>query len=212
MLLTLRSIDTERGDLSMPRQYSPVEFTCQRCGKPFLVNAVRAARGDRKWCSWDCRYAAPKPAPERFWPKLDKLGPIPPGRPDLGPCWLWTASLDGRGYGQFTLDSGPPPTLVRAHRFAYEQTVGPIPEGLELDHLCRVRRCVNPAHLEPVTRRENMRRGEGRAADQARRTHCIRGHPLAGENLYVTTDGARQCRTCRSASRRVRTERERGRR
>ncbi len=73
------------------------------------------------------------------------------------PCWLWTMSLDGRGYGQMW--DREKRTRVTAHRFLYEHIVGPVPEGLDLDHLCRVRHCVNPAHLEPVTRAENVRRG-----------------------------------------------------
>jgi len=82
---------------------------------------------------------------ERFWPKVDRGGA----------CWLWTGALYVNGYGAFR---GPDGRTIRAHRFAYERVVGPIPEGLDLDHLCRVRACVNPAHLEPVTRAENLRR------------------------------------------------------
>jgi hypothetical protein len=75
-------------------------------------------------------------------------------RDSLG-CWLWTASTDPKGYAQFDFRT----RNTRGHRFVYEALVGRIPEGLDLDHLCRVRRCVNPAHLEPVTRAENLRRG-----------------------------------------------------
>jgi hypothetical protein len=82
----------------------------------------------------------------RFWSKVDKGGP--------GGCWVWTASLNNMGYPRF--NAGDREML--AHRFAYEDVVGPIPDGLELDHLCRRPVCVNPAHLEPVTHRENMRR------------------------------------------------------
>ncbi len=88
---------------------------------------------------------------ERFWVKVDVLGD----------CWLWAAGLDGHGYGQFRVGSRTDGTrrMVRAHRWAYEHLVGVIPDGLDLDHLCRTPRCVNPAHLEPVTNRENSRRG-----------------------------------------------------
>lgn len=95
-------------------------------------------------------------AVERFWSKVDKTGPIPEQRPDLGPCWLWTAALFDSGYATFQPQHGH---AVRAHRWIYQETVGSIPDGLVLDHLCRVRHCVNPSHLEPVTVGENVRRG-----------------------------------------------------
>lgn len=85
---------------------------------------------------------------DRFWEKVEKTET----------CWNWTASLNGNGYGQFALETWPL-VLRGAHRIAYLLVVGPIPEGLDLDHLCRNRRCVNPAHLEPVTRQVNLRRG-----------------------------------------------------
>lgn len=95
-----------------------------------------------------------------------------------------------------------------AHRFAYERLVGLIPEGLQLDHLCRVPYCVNPAHLEPVTSRENTMRGLNFAAVNAKKTHCLRGHLLSGDNLMTTPsyDG-RLCRTCRQLSDKKRRER-----
>jgi hypothetical protein len=89
-----------------------------------------------------------------FWAKVNKDGPLSAHRPDLGPCWLWTAAH--HRYGIFQPEKGN----QLAHRIAYEMLVGPVPEGLELDHLCRVTLCVNPAHLEPVTHRENVRRGK----------------------------------------------------
>lgn len=94
------------------------------------------------------------PAPERFWPKVDKDGPVPEHRPDLGPCWVWVAGGWKRGYGCFYHDN----RMTRAHCFAYELLVGPVPDGLELDHLCRNKGCVNPTHLEPVTHDENIKR------------------------------------------------------
>lgn len=91
---------------------------------------------------------------ERFWRKVDRNGPIPEYRPELGPCWLWTATLDGHGYGYF--DGHP------AHRWAWQEAHGSIaPELSDMDHLCRVPRCVRPSHLEPVTHAENIRRGAG---------------------------------------------------
>jgi hypothetical protein len=120
----------------------------------------------------------------RFWQKLEKTDS----------CWLWTAGLFTDGYGLFWDGK----KTVGAHRFSYELLVGVIPIGLVLDHLCRVRSCVNPAHLEPVTHRENILRGDGIAARRARQTHCVRGHELIGENIdrVSTRPSARHCRTC----------------
>lgn len=121
--------------------------------------------------------------PERFWSKAT------PGED----CWLWTGCLGGHGYGTLWMNGA----TRYAHRLIYEALVGPIPEGLELDHLCRVRHCVNPAHLEPVTHKVNQLRGTSPMADSARKTHCLRGHPLSGPNLYLRPDGkGRQCRAC----------------
>jgi hypothetical protein len=87
------------------------------------------------------------------------------------------------------------------HRYAYEALVGPIPDGKQIDHLCRNRACCNPEHLEPVTIQENIRRGEGPQAINARKTHCIRGHALSGDNLYlVPKSGRRNCVICRQAA------------
>jgi len=104
-------------------------------------------------------------------------------------CWWWTASRVN-GYGQFRLGG----TMMGAHRFAYELWVGPIPEGMTLDHLCRNRGCVNPAHLDPCTQRENKERSP--LHGHAKKT-CPAGHPYGGDNLYVDPRGHRHCRTCR---------------
>lgn len=108
-------------------------------------------------------------------------------------CWKWTASLNSNGYGQLW-----DPEVGRArgaHRIVYEMMVGPIPDGLTLDHLCRNRTCVRPDHLEPVTNRENILRGESPSASHAKKTHCPRGHEYTPENTYQYARG-RQCRTC----------------
>ena len=125
---------------------------------------------------------------ERFWSKVDKTGD----------CWLWTAGKSDQGYGTFHIGSRTAASRrpVGAHRVAYQLLVGPIPEGFHIDHLCRVRHCVNPAHLEPVTCRVNLLRGETIPADNAAKTHCVHGHPFNAVNTYVTPDGRRQCRTC----------------
>ena len=125
------------------------------------------------------RKTGPKPTPAepRFW---QRILVSPHG------CWLWQGALVG-GYGAFEHTS--------THRWAYLHFVGQIPIGKELDHLCRNRACANPAHLEPVTRKENLRRGINR---NSIKTHCIHGHPFTPANTRVPKSGGRQCKTCES--------------
>lgn len=129
---------------------------------------------------------------ERFWAKVDRNGPAPEFRPHLGSCWIWTARIARDGYGRFGIGG----RLKIAHRVAYELEVGPIPEGLILDHLCRVRPCVRPSHLEPVTNRENVLRG----IKGILTTHCPAGHPYDEANTYWSTNvrgnPSRNCRVC----------------
>lgn len=112
----------------------------------------------------------PQPALDRALAKLD-----------IGDCWLWTGAVATRGYGQIRGDDG---RLAQVHRVVYEGLVGAIPKGLQLDHLCRVRLCCNPDHLEPVTCKENRRRSTW--------THCKRGHRLVDRNRK----GYYVCRIC----------------
>lgn len=132
-----------------------------------------------------------------FWEKVDKNGPVPADRPELGPCWVWTAFRNPSGYGMVGV-SGHRTAL--AHRIAYELVVGAVPEGLTLDHLCRNRACVNPSHLEPVTNRENWRRGEAPSVQNATKTHCVNDHEFTPDNTYfqIEKDGSnrRRCKTC----------------
>lgn len=128
-----------------------------------------------------------KTACERFWEKVIKTED----------CWLWQASTN-KGYGQFTLDG----TMVSAHRFAYEELVGKIPDGLVLDHKCRNRACVNPEHLEAVTQQVNVLRGEGVGAVHAKKTHCPKGHEYTEENTTLYRN-KRYCKACKREAMRL---------
>lgn len=123
----------------------------------------------------------------RFWSKVKPCGP--------DECWLWQAGRDHDGYGMFAVHQ----RKVLAHRFAYMVFVGPISDGLTLDHVaergCRNRACVNPAHLEPVTHQENCFRAS------ATRMHCKHGHEYTPENTYRRPSGIRECRACRKGYR-----------
>jgi len=109
--------------------------------------------------------------------------------------WRWTGAKHSFGHGRLGRGDASNKVLL-AHRVSYELFVGPIPDGLEIDHLCRIPSCCNPDHLEPVTHKVNCLRGVGSPAANARRTHCIRGHEFAGNNLHIGPDGKRYCRTC----------------
>ena len=128
---------------------------------------------------------------DRFWSKVRQA---PSG------CWIWTRALDKKGYGRFAVSKRH---IVLAHRWAYEALVAPIPDGLVLDHLCRVHACVNPFEcLDPVTQAVNLARGEGPRLSRERTpvTHCTNGHEYTPENTYLPTRGRRQCRSCRLAA------------
>lgn len=172
----------------------------------------------RGWCNNHWRrwklYGDPVGTPrkvtleERFWAKVDKT---------LSECWVWTAYIGPDGYGRFFYSSN---RTREAHQVAYELAVGPVPNGLQLDHTCHTndescaagteclhRRCVNPAHLEPVTHLENSRRGRhpGSTGNRLRRDkgHCRNGHEFTPENTRINRTGGRSCKQCNSdASRR----------
>jgi hypothetical protein len=118
-------------------------------------------------------------------------------------CWEWQAGHVPAGYGRFYWGG----RQGYAHRFSHEAFVGPIPPGFDVDHLCRNPRCVNPEHLEAVTRRENLRRGRGLIGVNAAKTHCVNGHEFNEQNTYAYADGSRSCRPCNAAQARERRRR-----
>ena len=119
-------------------------------------------------------------------PHIDRLMAKVDRDPDTG-CWLWTGALHKLGYGRFRFRG----RVVGPHQAAYALSKGDVPPGAELDHKCRVRRCCNPDHLEPVTHVENMARGIN-----ATKTYCKHGHEFTPENTYRSRDGRRHCRQC----------------
>lgn len=125
---------------------------------------------------------------ERF---MAKVSPEP-----MSGCWLWIAALGGKGYGYFWDGT----KSRRAHRVAYEMLRGQIPAGMQIDHLCRVRCCVNPQHMEIVDNRTNVLRGIGLTARHAAKTTCCNRHEFTAGNTYITTEGARSCKACRRDS------------
>lgn len=131
--------------------------------------------------------------PERFWSKC-----IP--EPNSG-CWLWFAAASPSGHGRFGTGGQINKKQWTAYRYAYTVLVGPVPDYLVLDHLCRTPECVNPLHLEMVTQAVNVLRGDSPQAQNARQTHCIRGHEFTGK------DKGRRCLTCKNANRRLREAR-----
>jgi hypothetical protein len=120
--------------------------------------------------------------PKRFWDRVvaDKHG-----------CWIWAGRLNFWGYADFWANGKNLP----AHRYSYEMLISAIPAGLHLDHLCRVRSCVNPAHLEPVTIKQNVLRGDGPSALNARKSECRHGHKYTETNTLINS-GRRHCREC----------------
>ncbi len=141
----------------------------------------------------------PSSIEERFWQRV-----LP--EPNSG-CWLWTGSISPNGYAVFWYRNKKNWT---GHRYAYTSFKGPVPTGLDLDHKCRVRRCVNPDHLEPVTRLENLIRGDTKIG-RSKRPHCPHGHEWNEKTTRINRDGSRHCRECfrlREAARRLTNRKE----
>ncbi len=167
---------------------------CIVCGKLFYMHPDRGPKGFAKIksCSQKCAgVAKSKTDSLKFWEKVN----IPDS---LDGCWLWTAYIYDFGYGLFHATE----RKTVAHKWSYELMKGPVPDRLELDHLCRVRHCVNPDHLEAVTHLENVRRGDA-GKNMSIKTHCPQGHPYSGDNLRISIrqhGKSRICRTCQRDS------------
>lgn len=173
----------EKGVFPMQPQYtteSPKVCSIPGCGRPHSTRGY-CYRHYRRWWKWgDAIHERTRPTLDTlFWARVHKTEG----------CWQWTGNVAPNGYGRIGN------RLYCAHRYAYALLVGTIPDGKQLDHLCRNRSCVNPAHLEVVTRRENILRGVGITAQLARQTHCKRGHLFSAENTYLYR-GSRSCMAC----------------
>lgn len=174
----------------MPRNHH-ITSICTSCAKEF--HPWSGNRG--KFCSRKCvAISRTRTIGERFWEKVNKSAPVSSHAPHLGKCWYWIGTHHSTGYGMFYARPGQ---RARAHRFAYEMENGEIPKGLVIDHLCRIRHCVRPCHLEVVTHRTNILRGVSNSARNATKDRCFRGHPFSPDNTYIGSNGQRICKTCR---------------
>jgi Pyruvate/2-oxoacid:ferredoxin oxidoreductase delta subunit len=118
--------------------------------------------------------------------------------PNTG-CWFWLGNHSPAGYAMFTAKKG---RISGAHRYSYEIHKGPIPVGLEVDHICNMKGCVNPDHLQALTSRQNQMRTNSPIAQNSRKTHCHKGHEFTPENTVKHSGGGRECRECRKAFKR----------
>lgn len=195
-----RSLDFTKEGLAMNATRTPrytgasIEFASSPAEKCIVDSCLRRKRPSG-YCSKHynnyVRHGSPiappkwEPVEPRIWTHVEPTGF----------CWEWTGRVETTGYGKFSYRGAQ----VLAHRFVYELLVGPIPSGMQIDHLCHNRACVNPDHLEPVSARINQLRSMSPSGQNVRKTHCPKGHPYDEENTYVTPNGGRQCRACRHA-------------
>ncbi len=156
---------------------------CPKCNGPKHHAATQCMR---------CKQSSIPTFSERFWNKVNKDGPIPTHAPHLGPCWVWTASNNGNGYGVIGLGK----QNAYVHRISYEWQYGPIPLMYEIDHICENRSCVNPTHLQLATHQQNIARSASPPAKNTKKTHCPKGHAYTPENTYRQKKGGRYCRAC----------------
>lgn len=141
----------------MPHKF--IAKVCPSCNQPFQALASEVKRGYGTFCSRDCRYVSQRGGSfeENFWPKVNKDGPIPAHRPELGQCWVWTASTTGRIGSEYGWLKRPGGHGVRAHRASWEIHFGPVPDGVFVLHSCDNRLCVRPGHLFLGSQVDNMR-------------------------------------------------------
>jgi HNH endonuclease len=183
-----------------------ITITCRVCGNPFSMKGTKA--GNRETCSRLCKGIASRRSDVFSTDELRAVieanaMPVP-----FAGCIVWLGAASDNGYGLIRLGRGRKGHVRGVHRVAYECEKGPIPDGLELDHLCRVRLCCNTAHLEPVTHSINTKRGlmpnilRQMASNKAHATHCRRGHAFDVGNTIITENGIRRCRICRNAAQR----------
>lgn len=168
---------------------------------PCSIDGCHKDATARGWCSmhwWRWRNHGHPLALKKPTSMLERIKAKVAEEPGTG-CWVWQGTISKSGYGRFY--DPETQTDALAHRLAYEAMVGPIPDGLTLDHLCRVTRCVNPRHLEPVTLAENIRRAA------AATTHCPQGHAYGQDNTYRDPSGSRRCRACHREEQRERYHR-----
>lgn len=170
---------------------------CLTCGRVFRPKATQVRDGRGNFCSQPCVRRAKQPLAERLLSRVKETA---------SGCWEWQGYTRQDGYARVTIR--PTPTTQEthlAHRLAYETWVGPIPEGLVIDHVCRNRACINPSHLEVVTQATNNQRGMAPSFQAQREQRCKRGHPYTPEHSYFGSDGRRRsCRTCETANQRRR--------
>ena len=179
--------------LNRLRRREPVFLMCPVCKQGF-----RRTKSRRSYCSRPCSEKRDAvDIAEKFWPFVEQTET----------CWYWHGVVGTRGYGVIQGQYQGQHRLFFVHRYSYMLHIGEIPETLTIDHLCRNKLCVNPLHLEAVTRWENVRRGDTVTGKNVRKTHCMHGHPFDETNTYYTFAGTRICKTC--ARRRDKERKER---